>query len=378
MSTTFLNTNLKTSKIGQGLSGTFLSTEKFSKESSVRKENLLLGIEQGMTLIDTAENYGDGLSEILVGEAISGVREKVQIATKFSPENSNFKGVIRAVEGSLHRLKTDYIDLYQYHWPNPDIPFKETFSALLYLKQVNKIREIGVSNFSCKQLSEAISVTGPGQIVSNQVEYNLFDRHIETDLIPFCEKNGIKIIAYSPLDRGRITSSPKGKDTLKNIAQKYRATLHQIALAWIIKNPNIIAIPNTSNKANVVLNSQSMNIKLTDQEFDLIAKNNCNTIRMIDTNEINVSEFGEEDRSVYTNIDQAIQNFLNFVPSPSSLATSLKSDSDIKPVRVVPASNQSNGKKFDLIEGRIRYWAWVIAFGPKVPIPSYLRASKYE
>ena len=163
---------------------------------------LRLGVDLGLTFLDTAEVYGGGHSEELIGRAIRGIRSKVFIASKFSPENSSYKNVLEAAERSLTRLKTEYLDLYQVHWPNPKIPVCETMAALEKLVQDGKILNIGVSNFSKLQMIEAQQCLVTTKIISNQVEYNLFDRFIENDIYPHCMSNNSTLIAYSPLEKG--------------------------------------------------------------------------------------------------------------------------------------------------------------------------------
>ena len=149
-----------------------------------------------------AEIYANGHSEILVGKAAKNKRDKVFIATKFSPENNSYKKVLSSAESSLKRLNTNYIDLYQIHWPNPRIPIAVTMVAVEKLVKDGKVRFIGLSNFSCKEMKEAQKCINPLKIVSNQFEYNLFDRFIEKSLMPYMSKNKSSIIAYSPLNKG--------------------------------------------------------------------------------------------------------------------------------------------------------------------------------
>ena len=148
-----------------------------------------------MTFIDTAEIYAEGNSELIVGKAINGRREKVFLATKFSPENSSHKNLVSSLENSLRRLQTDYVDLYQAHWPNPSIPIEETMTALAQLKGEGKIKNIGLSNFSKREFLLAQEILEDTRIVSNQVEFNLVDRFPEQELLPFLQSIGCSLIA---------------------------------------------------------------------------------------------------------------------------------------------------------------------------------------
>jgi len=203
-------------------------------------EPLQKGISLGTCLIDTAEIYG---TEEIVGRAIADKRGEVFLATKVAPEHFDYQGVITAANNSLKRLGTDYIDLYQLHWPNQDIPIEETMAAMDKLVSAGKIRFIGVSNFSLAQFKEAQAVT-ENKIVSNQVRYNLVDRRIERELMPYCHKNNVTIIAYSPLARGMSNLKTKlGKRALEEVAREAGKTEAQVALNWCTARDNAIAIP---------------------------------------------------------------------------------------------------------------------------------------
>ena len=223
-------------------------------------------IDLGANLIDTAESYG---TEEEVGKAILPVRHEVFLATKVSPNHFRHDAVIQAADGSLIRLRTDYIDLYQLHWPNPEIPIGETMSAMEELVQAGKVRYIGVSNFSVAQFQEAEATLSGNKIVSNQVPYSLVDREIEDDLVPYCQEHGVTIIAYSPLAQGfsNITS----RDVigmLRGIAHETGHTDAQVALNWVIGHDAVIAIPKTSSIARVDENSNASGWGLTSEDME--------------------------------------------------------------------------------------------------------------
>jgi diketogulonate reductase-like aldo/keto reductase len=232
-------------------------------------EIIRFAVEIGMNFIDTAEMYGAGHSEELVGEAIKGIREKVFIATKVLPTNFRYEDVIKACERSLRRLKTSYIDLYQLHWPNPSIPIKETMRAMEILANEGKIRYIGISNFSVEETIEAMNALSKYEIVSNQVEYSLLVRDIEKDLLDFCRKNKITVIAYSPLARGELL---KGKyyEFLSKIGKKYNKTAAQVALNWLIIKENVTAIPKAFSRKKIVENMGAYGWKLSDEDLKTI------------------------------------------------------------------------------------------------------------
>ena len=368
-----LGEKLKVPYIGQGFGGIRDGSKGSDLSEKEYIDSLLTGFEHGLTLIDTAEAYADGYSEEVIGKAFAGYRADIQIATKFSPENNSYKDVINAAERSLSRLKTDYIDLYQIHWPNPMIPIEETIRALELLTRQGKILSIGVSNFSKRDLVGAIEALTSAKIVSNQVEYNLFDRFVEQSLFAFCEAKNIKIIAYSPLDKGRTTDGDVRRKLLLEIAQKYGKSVEQIALNWLTHSEMVIAIPTSRSKNHIISNSESVDFRLSDSDFGLISENCASNPEMIETEAISVSISGEGNRKVYQTLQEAKQNSLKLCPSPLELAEFIKQGDPIKPVRLRPNTNLKKKHTFELVEGRLRYWAWVLAHNGEKPIPAYVR-----
>lgn len=364
------NSLLKISAIGMG-TGDFFWNSSLNEAGKVAY--LQKGIEIGINFIDTAEGYGNGASESYVAQAIQGVRDQVVIATKFSPENSSYKDVINAAENSLKRLKTDYIDLYQIHWSNPKIPLIETIHALCDLVESGKVRYLGVCNFFKKELDDARNYLGPKCITSLQTEYNLFERTIEDNgMINYCRENMISILAYSPLDQGRISNiSPHHFQLLQSISQKYEKTIPQIILRWIVEHENIVAIVRSTNIKHLYQNRDVLNFNLSKSDFDAINKAFKLPIINVPVDKIYVTPDGEWSHSVYSTVEEAIENRFGFTPSPVDLAKSIKQGEFLKPVRLI-RSKQKN-YDYDIIAGRIRYWAWVIAYQGKKSIPAYVR-----
>lgn len=218
---------------------------------------LRVGIDLGMTLIDTAEMYGDGRSESLVGEAIAGHRDKVFLVTKVLPSNASRKGVNRSCEESLKRLRTDRVDLYLLHWMG-SYPLEETVRGFEDLLAAGKIRSWGVSNLDPDEMKTLVSLPGGKACVTNQVLYNLSRRGIEFDLLPWCAKNGISVMAYSPVEQGRILAD----EALRKVAQRLGATPAQIALAWTLRDANVVSIPKAATVAHVRENRKALDLKL--------------------------------------------------------------------------------------------------------------------
>lgn len=231
-------------------------------------EPLHRGLELGASLIDTAEIYG---TEGAVAEAIHDRREQVFVATKVSGQHLRHDDVLRAAENSLRRLDTDHIDLYQVHWPNAQVPIRETMRAMESLVDTGQVTYIGVSNFSTAQLREAQAAMQQHPIVSNQVLYNLNHRDIERELLPYCEAQQITVIAYTPLDDGRLARRQRlrrhpGMKILEHIATEVGKTMAQVALNWCTMRPNVIAIPKSDRTERVVENCQASGWRLTAEQ----------------------------------------------------------------------------------------------------------------
>ncbi|MGL5803827.1 MAG: aldo/keto reductase [Xenococcaceae cyanobacterium] len=244
--------------------GTWRMGEK-SSQKQAEIDALRLGIDLGMTLIDTAEMYGEGGAEKVVAEAILGRRKEVFLVSKFYPYNASYQGVIKACDRSLSRLKTDYLDLYLLHWRG-SIPLSETLEALEHLKQVGKILDYGVSNFDTDDMEEALSLPGGDAIATNQVLYNLMNRGIEWDLLPWCKDRNIPVMAYSPVELKAFVNHPE----LTTIASQHNATPTQIALNWLLRQDNVISIPKATNPNHIRENRAALDLNLTAENIEEI------------------------------------------------------------------------------------------------------------
>ena len=223
---------------------------------------LRLGLDLGMTLIDTAEMYGDGGAEEVVADAIAGRRNEVFLVDKVLPENASRRKTVEACERSLRRLGTDRIDLYLLHWRG-GVPLSETLAAFTELLEAGKIRAWGVSNLDTDDMDELAGLPGGGDCATNQVLYNLTRRGIEFDLLPWCRKRGIPIMAYSPIEQGRML----GHNILKTVAARHDATPAQVALAWLLRQPDVLVIPKAANPAHVRENRAALDLRLTEDDL---------------------------------------------------------------------------------------------------------------
>lgn len=299
---------METRKLGQSdveITPVILGTWQAGKSQWVGIEDnetakaMRAAYDAGITTFDTAEVYGSGHSEEVVGKALKDVRDRVVLATKVFPNHLKYQQVIEACEDSLKRLQTDYIDLYQIHWPagafnSEAVPIEESMRALEALRTAGKIRAIGVSNFSRQQLAEASQC---GEIVSLQPPYSLFWRQVEQDAMPYCVENNIAIIAYSSLAQGLLTGkfgpdhefeegdirrknklfkgenyqrAQQALDQLRPFAEKYDCTLAQLAIAWLIRQPQTSAIVGARNADQATQNAQAGEVQLTDEDVAAI------------------------------------------------------------------------------------------------------------
>lgn len=220
------------------------------------------GLNLGMTLIDTAEMYGEGGAEEVVAQAISGCRSEVFLVSKVYPHNASRHGAIAACERSLRRLNTDYLDLYLLHWRG-SIPLAQTLEAFEALRLAGKIRSYGVSNFDIKDMTETCQLAGGEAIVTNQVLYNLMRRGIEWDLLPWCQKKGIAVMAYSPVEQGRLLQNP----ALQALALERGVSAAQLALAWLLHQQNVVVIPKSSRIEHVEQNRAALQLQLSLEEL---------------------------------------------------------------------------------------------------------------
>jgi diketogulonate reductase-like aldo/keto reductase len=220
------------------------------------------GIELGMTLIDTAEMYGDGIAEELVGEAIAGHRDEVFLISKVLPDHASRLGTIAACEHSLRRLGTDRIDLYLLHWRGR-VPLAETLEAFQVLQHDGKIRHWGVSNFDQEDMEELAALPRGDGVATNQVLYNLSRRGIEFNLLPWCAPRRLPVMAYSSIEQGRLLGNP----VLRHVAARHGVSTARIALAWVLRTDGVIAIPKAGTAAHVEDNRAALNLTLTEQDI---------------------------------------------------------------------------------------------------------------
>lgn len=245
-------------RLGQGTWG--MGETAGSRNAEVAA--LRLGLDLGMTLIDTAEMYADGVAEEVAGEAIAGRRDEVYLVSKVLPENATRRGTVAACERSLRRLRTDRIDLYLLHWRGRPA-LAETLAGFGDLIAAGKIRRWGVSNFDVDDMRKLVALSGGRACATNQVLYNLGRRGIEFDLAPWCAENDVSVMAYSPVEQGRLLRHPG----LKALAAEKGATPAQVALAWMLRRPGVVAIPKAVTPQHVRDNRAALDLALSADDL---------------------------------------------------------------------------------------------------------------
>lgn len=358
-----VDTRVRFPRIGMGTMGLggYFQRVAVADDEAIRA--LSLAIDLGLTLIDTAEGYGAGHTEELVGRAVRGRRADVCIATKFSPEHSARRGVLAAADASLRRLGIETIDLYQTHWPNPAVPFEETLEALSWLVDKGKVRAIGLSNPTLAQIRATAATFPPETFVAVQQQYSLADRVVEHTLLPHCESHGLRFLAYSPLLEGGLLRDDPRHMALADVARRHGMSAAQMALAWVARRPAVTPIPKATFEAHLRENAGAARLVLDASAVEAIER--LYPLRLVEIMPDQIEIADDDSRAVYKTLDEALANPRSFVPSPSDLANEIRAGEPIRPVKVRRAQE---GKPYRLVEGRVRFWAWVIAYDGRRPI----------
>lgn len=252
------------SAIGQGSAG----LAQGRHPGAVEEEALRTGLSLGMTLIDTSDDYSAGRSEELIGRVIAGQRDRVFLVSKLSPNHVTGNSMAHACAASLARLGTNHLDLYLLHWPGPNTKFTQVVAGFESLCAAGKIRSWGVSNFTVRQMEALFRVPQGDRCATNQVPYSLGDRGIEHDLLPWCERHGMPVIAYSPL--GGAGASLLRDPMLARIGAAHGCSAAAVALAWTIRSGNVIAIPESGSVTHVKENAVALSLTLTPQEIQTL------------------------------------------------------------------------------------------------------------
>jgi len=315
--------------------------------------------------IDTAPEYGNGQSEILIGSLTKKIKKNLFISTKVSPENLNYKNFIKSVEMSLKRLDIDKIDVIQPHWPNYNVNNDEIISAFRFLKSKGKVRYFGLSNFELIDI-KYFKTKLKSDFKFLQEEYSLNDKSIEEEKIKYCVENNIKIICYSPLSTGNFLFNGMQKNLLSELAKKYQVPFSSIILNYLLhKSNNLIIIPHSTNLDNITSNQNVTNFKLIKK--DVLLLNNQFKIKKIKIKLKNIIFYDKNYKKISSLIG-AIKNKFNLSPSPHQLSKKILQGAKLKLIKV-----RKIKKKTYLAEGRLRFWAYVIAYGWNYSINAILK-----
>jgi len=372
MKYTFLGTSSeKIPVVGLGMGKGIGNDAKIASYDGEDERLIRHGVDLGITFIDVACDYGSGKAEEAVGRAISGIREKVFVATKFPPEKSSYADVIRSAEESLVRLKTDRIDLFQSHWPNPQIPLDETLRAMETLVHEGKVRHIGLSNCTIGEAKRAQASLLNVPLVSIQQEYNLLDRTAESHFIPFCKENGMTFIGYSPLANSKLERKDYRLARLNEIAEKYSCSTTQIVLSWLTRKKGTIVVMRTSEEIHLRENAKTGDLTVAPEDLATISSLFANEVKNIPASLMWIRD--DDSQKVYTTIEGAYENCYELTPSPTELALQIKSGEILKPIKICADSNAKEKLPYEVVEGKLRYWAWVIAYGLDVYIPAIVK-----
>ena len=364
---------MKLPLIGQGAGHKGENLESFHLDFSNLVDAVQIGIENGMNLIDTAEIYADGRSEIVVGSAVKNIRSEVLIASKFSPNHHKRDQVLQALDKSLARMKTDYVDLYQMHWPNNSVPLEETLDAMWELKSKGKISEVGLCNLNRKQLLESITIAKQKseKIYSIQIKFNLNDRFAYNQIADICKLENIKIIAYSPV-RNVIPSKIDQKSLINEIALDIGVTPLQVALNWVISHSGVTAIPESSKPKHLIELSRSREFTLSKLQIQNLDEIFRSKVQNLAVRQIYSRNLLRRNAAIDLATNQ-IQKFSNdFCPSIMELSEEISSGNFLQPILVRAQGDCLNS--FEIVEGELRYWAFVVSNGADSLIPAVIIA----
>jgi len=356
---------------GMGFGGYFT---KNLKNNSDHVRLIEEAYDLGINVIDTAEIYGQGASEETIGRTSHSIRNQLFIMSKFSPENSKPEDIIKSIDGSLTRIKRDYLDVYQPHWPQPGVKLDDILETLEKLKTSGKIRFAGLSNFSSQQINsiglEKYKSLRFFQCERNPIEYNLAD-----DLFPIINTLDGVLVAFSPFREGQIFKSSKF-DEFVRFSESLGFLPSQILLAWGMSNGKTIVIPKVSSSRHLRENIESMEISLSDSNLKYISELFQPVISQIIPKKIIPDISVKKDgRKIYKSLRDAKNNIYNFNPGPMEILKEIQENQGLlyKPIKVKEINKDG---EYVLLDGRLRFWAWVILNGWHKPIDSIIIDSK--
>jgi len=324
----------------------------------------------GVNVIDTAEVYGQGASEETIGKTSQSVRNNLFIMSKFSPENSKPSDIFKSIDASLKRIKRDYLDVYQPHWPQPGVRVEETLEILEKLKSLGKIRFSGLSNFTSQQIN-SIALEKYNSLRFLQCERNPVEHNLADDLIPIANSLDGVIIAYSPFREGQIFKSIKFAE-FESFAMSLGFTPSQLILAWGMANGKTIVIPKVSSLKHLRENVESMQISLSNSDIDYISDLfKPQIIQILPKDIIPDISVKEDQRLIYKSLEEAKNNIYNLSPGPMEILREIQENQGLLHKAIKVKEINKDGR-YVLLDGRLRFWAWVILNGWHKPIDSII------
>ena len=352
---------------GLGFGGYFTKNLKNNSEQVRLIEE---ACDLGINVIDTAEIYGAGASEETIGRTSQSIRNQLFIMSKFSPENSKPEDIIKSIDASLTRIKRDYLDVYQPHWPQPGVRLEDILETLEKLKLSGKIRFSGLSNFSSQQINSVNNLEKYNSLRFLQCERNPVEYNLANDLLPIIDSLDGVLVAFSPFREGQIFKSTKF-DELERFSKSLGFTPSQLILAWGMANGKTIVIPKVSSSKHLRENFESMEISLSNSDIDYISDLFKPKIKEIPPEDIIPDISVKDERKIYKTLKDAKNNIYDYHPGPMEILKEIQDNhgSLFKPIKVKELNNDG---KYVLLDGRLRFWAWVILNGWHKPIESII------
>lgn len=354
--------------IGAGSGET--ATEYSIKE---RLDSFALAVDLGANFFDVGEDYEGGFTEEILGRFAKGQRHKLILATKFTPQHAAYEDLLRAAEGSLRRLQTDYIDIYQMHWPNPSIPMEETIAAMERLIREGKVRSIGLSNCSIKFTKSVNSLLVGTRVATNQVKFNALNRPTAAEPNYFSEsvRESLTTIAYGIFGQGKLQFGDQGRSLICRLCEKYRVSEAQLLIAWTLTFPRTVAMIRSMNQEHI-----RKNIAAADLVLDSADAESLTSCFRIIVHEIPVARIlvlnsdPDVGHKIYMSLEEALLNEHELCPDVKTIASEIEAGDYFCPVELIP-----DGQNYQLVQGRMRYWAWRYLHGVNSMIPAIIIAN---
>jgi len=354
--------------IGAGSGET--ATENSIKE---RLDSFALALDLGTNFFDVGEDYEDGFAEKILGRFALRQRHKLIIATKFTPKHAAYADLLRAAEGSLRRLKTDYIDIYQMHWPNPTIPLEETIAALERLMREGKVRSIGLSNCSIQFAKSVNSLLLGARVATNQVKFNALNRPTAAEPNYFSEtvREGLNTIAYGIFGQGMMQFGDDSRSLINRLCKKYLVSEAQLLIAWTLSFPKTVALIRSMNHEHIRNNIAAADLVLDSADADSMTSCFRIIVHEIPVDRILVSNSDPDvSHKIYLSLEDALRNEHELSPDVKTIAREIEAGDSFRPVELIP-----DGQNYQLVQGRMRYWAWRYLYGANSLIPAVMIAN---